>query len=191
MTVVHPRARRSWRNVGAALVAGFVVLAAGCGSGGGHPTTAPDPRPGALGLLPASPDLTDRLDLDATRVVAGAGIGASLVVTNRGSTPVNINGGCVKYAVVLANPGHPPDPAFTLECSTRPVMIDPGVNRLPVSIITTYQYCPVRQRTPSTVLSCTSGVLPALPAGQYRAVLAGHGVRLPAPAPVPVTLAAP
>jgi hypothetical protein len=78
-------------------------------------------------------------------------------------------------------------------CTSGPFTIKPGVNRLAVTVTTTYQSCAqspgqASRHTPP----CRPGrqKMPPLPAGHYHAVLVGEGLPLPAPAPVPVTLTA-
>ncbi len=143
------------------------------------------------GLSPAVPGLTDRLILSRTRVTAGSPIAGVLVVTYRGDTPVNLNRGCrPQYAVALTRPGLPPRVGFPAACGVTPLIIKPGQNRLPVTVLTTYSAC--SPEATGTVPACGRGrqVMPPLPPGRYRAVLVSTGLPFPAPAPVPVMLAA-
>jgi hypothetical protein len=153
-------------------------------------TTVPNQT---LGLLPASPQLTTRIVLSRTHVVEGSPIKGFVVVINRGkllklwdhSGPLECTPG---YAVTLTNRRFPPDAAFFADCGTRPLVIPSGVTRLPVTVITTYQGCSPSNAS-KTIPKCLSGRrMPPLPAGQYRAVLVGLGLRLPAPKAVSVTL---
>lgn len=152
------------------------------------------PAPPTLGLLPASPQLTDRLVLDHTSVTAGRALTGTLVVTNHGPA-VNLTHGCrPAYAVVLTSHRFPPDAAFSSDCSARPFVIKPGVNRLAVTVLTSYPGCTMDSKQATRSLpACLSGHrLPPLPAGRYHAVLVGSGnLRLPPPAPVAVTLTGP
>ena len=156
----------------------------------GTVTTIPNQ---SLGPLPASPQLSTRIVLSRTHVVAGAPIKGFVVVTNRGkplklwdrSGPLECRPG---YAVVLTNKRFPPQAQFFFSCELRPLVIPSGVTRLPVTVITTYDGCGIYTATKSQP-GCFPGFqMPPLPAGQYRAVLVGQGLRLPAPKAVSVTL---
>ncbi len=75
---------------------------------------------------------------------------------------------------------------------TRPLVIAPGENRLPVAVSTMYDTCsqgeaPVTASSPACL---PGGRLPPLPAGPYRAVLIGTGLALPDPPPVTVVITA-
>jgi len=147
----------------------------------------------SLGLLPASPQLSTRIVLSRTRVVAGSPIKGFVVVTNRGK-PLKLwdQSGPVKcrpdYAVVLTNDRIPPDVMFLFDCGGRPLLIPSGVTRLPATVITTYDGCGMYAATKSQP-KCLPGLrVPPLPAGSYRATLVGQGLRLPAPKAVSVTL---
>jgi hypothetical protein len=162
----------------------------------GAPTVSPA-QTTATGLVPAPRGLTDRLVLQQTRVTAGIPIKGWLVVTYRGRAPINLNRGCrPQYAVVVTNHRFPPDVrvAFPADCSTAPFVIEPGENRLAVTVITTYGMCAqVASQVTSNMPACLHGrqIMPPLPPGRYKAVLVGDGsLPLPAPAPIPVSLAA-
>lgn len=161
-------------------------------SGPGAP--APSPPPAAVtGLVPAPPGLTDRLVLPQIHVTAGTAIKGVLIVNYRGRAPINLNRQCrPQYAVVLTNHRLPPLVGFPADCSAAPFVINPGVNRLAVTVATTYLACSqdARQAT-STSPACLHGpqLMPPLPRGRYEAVLVGAGLPLPAPAPVLVSLA--
>jgi hypothetical protein len=164
---------------------------AGTRASGGGTTPAPAPT---MGLLPASAQLSDRLVLSHTSVTAGTAIKGTLVVTNHG-TAVNLTRGCrPAYAVVLTSHRFPPDAAFASDCSVRPFIIKPGVNRLAVTVLSSYQGCTEdRQQATRNLPACLRGHrMPPLPEGAYHAVLVGSGnLRLPPPAPVAVTLTGP
>jgi hypothetical protein len=170
---------------------------AGPSSASATPTVSPPPT---IGLVRASSELTDRLELTLAQVTAGTPIKGTLVVINHGQTAINLNSRCQpKYAVVLTNHKFPPIAAFAADCATLPRLIKPGVNRLPVSVITTYQSCSAASqqaaganRLPPCIHDSHGGYLPPpMPAGHYEAVLVGHGqLPLPAPTSIPVTLIA-
>jgi hypothetical protein len=148
----------------------------------------------ATGLVPAPPGLTDRLVLRQTHVTAGTVIQGELIVTYQGRRPINLNRGCrPQYAVVVTNHRVPPRVGFAAACGMAPFVIEPGENRLAVTVATTYLSCTYDARqTTSSLPACLHGqqVMPSLPAGHYEAVLVGDGLPLPVPAPVPVSLAA-
>ena len=153
-------------------------------------TTVPNE---SLGLLPASLQLSTRIVLSLTHVVAGSPIKGFVVVTNRGK-PLNLSGRSGPfecrpgYAVVLTNDRIQPDIAWPLNCSARGLLIPSGVTRLPVTVITTYDGCDMHAATKSQPKCLPGFRVPPLPASTYRAVLVGAGLRLPAPKAVSVTL---
>lgn len=175
-------------------------LLAACGSpqpsspsSPGVPTRSPPPA-AVPGLVPAPRGLTDRLVLRQTHVTAGTVIKGVLVVTYRGRAPINLNRRCgPQYAVALTNHRLPPHVAFPSPCSSAPFVIEPGENRLAVTVATTYLACTHDARQATSILpACLHGrqLMPSLPPGRYEAVLVGNELPLPAPAPVPVSLAA-
>jgi len=156
-------------------------------------TTAAGASGSKNGLLGASPILHDRIELDSTQVVAGHPMRGTLVVTNSGSSPINLTRRCYPgFLIELTNKHIPPQVSFNFDCVNRPFLIPPGTSRFDMTILTT-QGCTASGGTSATPIpTCPpGGGLPALPPGQYRAVLVGDGVALPAPRPVPVTLLAP
>lgn len=157
------------------------------------------PRPGASGkngLLPAWPQLHDRLVLDRTTVVAGAPIKGHLVVTNDGTRPIEVARGCSpsdEYGVVLANASYRQQRFVATDACglAKTLLIRPGTTRLPVTVLTTYSVCSQsgsQQSDSQRVPACLPRGMPSLPPGRYRTVLEGTQIALPAPAPVVVTL---
>jgi hypothetical protein len=148
-----------------------------------------------MGLTQAPRQFSDRLVLSHTSVTAGVRISGALIVTNHGTTPVNLTHGCrPDFAVVLTGRGFPPRVSFASDCSTLPFIIKPGVNRLPVTVMTTYQGCTqdLKQATHSVPACLRGRGMPPLPEGRYQAVLVGGGnLPLPAPTPVRVLLTGP
>ena len=190
----------------AAASAAAAGLLAACGSphaqtpspgspSSGTPTVSPAPRT-PIGLVPAPRGLTDRLVLQQTGVTVGTPIKGTLVVTYRGHAPINLNRGCrPRYAVMVTNRRFPPKAAFPSDCGTTPFIIKPGVNRLAITVVTTYGSCSeVASQATSRSPACLHGRqrMPPLPPGRYQAVLVGDGsLPLPAPVPVPVSLQRP
>ena len=194
----------------AALAGGTAAagLLAGCTTAAQHSTTSPAPAPQAsssqptqsseMGLLPASPSLSDRLVLRTSRVTAGARVPATIVITNRGQAPVKLadsNGCRPSYAAAIVRGGEP-NVSFGASCSRHPLVLAPGVTRLQTTLSTRYLGCtPTKAQATPSVPQCLGGkqhpVIPPLPAGRYRVVLVGENLALPAPAAVTVQLTAP
>ena len=185
-----------WTHVVGALLGGVAVSACGTSHASSPPSTTPAAPTttvpaDAHGLVPADPRLSDRIVLSTHRVAAGVTISGYLVVTSRASAPINLTKKCEpSFQVVVANQSIRQEPAFDAMCSDRPLMIQPGANRFPVTVTTTYFECGQPGTTPqSTVPVCGPDGPPPLPAGRYRAIVVGSGdLALPEPAPVGVTL---
>lgn len=159
----------------AALTA-FTLTVAACGSSESHATSPPAPpvprmTSDQLGLVPPAPGLSDRLVFAAHHVAVGRTLKGNLVVTNHTARPINLNQGCGPYwAVGLVGSKVAQSPAFTSACSLRPLFMQPGVNRFPVTADTTY---------------VGAGSAGPLPPGTYYAFLFGSGnLSLPEPEPV-------
>ena len=148
--------------------------------------------PSKYGLLPASPALRDRIELDSTHGVAGERLRGTLVVTNRGSRPINLTHRCRPgFLIELTNRHVAPQVSFAMDCVNRPFLIEPGTTRFPMKIFTKEGCSAAGGPSAQSGPACpATGGEPALPPGRYRAVLVGDGVALPAPAPVTVTLVA-
>jgi len=186
-----PRPRRGWLPVGAAgavvaVVAVASLIASHHGEArapGGKPTVS---RAASAGSLPGSPQLTGRLVLDLNQVRAGNSVKGALIVTNRGGKAITR---CrPEFYVVLTPKGQAPEelPSRAV-CSREPLVLKPGLNRLPISVSTTYATCSPEPQanTPRCIASGT----PPLPPGRYEAVLMGSaGLHLAAAKPVDVVL---
>jgi len=147
--------------------------------------------PAALGLAPADRRLKDRIELAVTSAPAGAPLRGTLVVTDDAAIAVSLTHGCrPDFAVVLVNRHLIDRVAFAPSCLHTPLVIEPGVNRLAVEVLTSYSACGSPTPHPAADLPvCVRGGPPELPAGRYQAVLEGSGnLRLPEPRPVTVTL---
>lgn len=175
------------RSLSALVVVGALMVA-GCTSQTASSPTLPSTIPAReSGLSPADPHLSDRLVLTTVRVPAGVTINGTLVVTNHGPKPINLNHGCAPhYEVALTNRHYRPTVVVPTECADRPLLLEPGINRFPITVITTYLAC----GSPGTasVPACENQTAPNLPVGKYEAVLFGEGLALPAPTPVLVAL---
>jgi hypothetical protein len=168
-----------------------------------HPpprTTQAPPTQGPYGLIAADPRLTDHLQLGSTRVQAGRSIDGTLVVTSRAHAPINLTQECKpSFGVALENAAIHQGLAFTASCTSEPFIINPGSNRFPLTVITTYLGCiepggssfaePGDSSTTPFPRCTSAGATPPLPPGRYSAVLSGSGdLALPQPKPVVVTL---
>lgn len=144
------------------------------------------------GLVPASPALTDHIDLDVTRVLVGERVKGTLVILNKSRKAIDLldHHGCMpSFVVVLTNRTYDPSVAFQLNCVKVPLVIRPGTNRFPISVLTTYLGCVVGKENSASTPPCTLDGPPPIPAGRYDAVLEGDGdLALPAPQPVTVSV---
>ena len=126
--------------------------------------------------------------LTSSRTTAGHFIDGALLVVNHGTVSINLTKTCKPgFVVALTNSKYVPQVAFSAVCSTRPLIIIPGTNRLPVRVITTYLECQ-QGGSVSAEPACVANEAPPLPTGTYDAVLVGDGLALPEPQPVPVIL---
>ena len=147
--------------------------------------------PSSDGLVAADPRLTDRVELSRNRVVSGQPISGTLVVTSKAPTPINLTKTCrPDFQVVIGNGSITPNPGFAAVCGLQPFYIQPGTNRFPITVITTYLGC--EQPGGSSAIptpTCVKNGPPPLPPGVYHTILFGSGATpLPEPAPVVVTL---
>lgn len=184
---VIPRRAPVVVSVSALVVA--VGMLAGCGTSRPlvSPTTTSVVPVSNRGLVAADPRLADRIVLARVSAPAGRTIAGTLIVTSRASAAINRNRPCrPDYVVALSNGHYQPDVAWASVCRPEPLTIQPGVNRLPISVLTTYLSCGQPGSTP--VAACLNHTVANLPAGTYWAVLFGDGLPLPAPSPVMVTL---
>jgi hypothetical protein len=122
----------------------------------------------------AKAPITIRVELDRTRVVTGTPIKGTAVVTNEGSKSMLVQQCATDgwLAVGLASEKTQFSPAFALVGCPPSVVLEPGPNRFPVTVITTYQSClqPGGQSTvfvPNCLPSGSPDRLPPLPVGRY------------------------
>lgn len=137
--------------------------------------------------------ITDRLQLETTRAVAGTPIKGVFIVDNPNRS-VNLNHRCRPgFAVTLTNATFPPGAAFDLPCDSEPFVLAHGTNRYPFTVSTDYPRCIQPGGGPITATSpaCNGGnKIPPLPPGSYQAVFDNDGLTLPTPSRVAVTLTA-
>jgi hypothetical protein len=178
------RTRRRLGAAGIALVVAFGIaapaIAIGTRSSETHripPATVSTTRPPST-VVPTA-DLTTRVELSSSTVVAGSEIHGTLVVTNNTDQPVPLDtpGECAgKWAVELTSPTASQNTAWTLECTRdRTTSLAPGANRFSFTIPTTYSNCIDNTEPgpadPVRCLSNPAGGVPRLPRGDYEAVL--------------------
>jgi len=151
----------------------------------------------AKGQVTKAP-ITIRIKLDKTRVVAGVPIKGTAVLTNTGSKGILVQQCAIDgwLAVGLANKAIRFSPGFSLVGCQPSVVLGPGPNRFPVTVLTTYQSClqPGGQSTtfiPKCVsIVASSNPLPPLPAGRYstKVITLGLPQLAAVSGPVAVTL---
>jgi hypothetical protein len=155
------------------------------------------------GGSPASSALSDYLQLDQTRAIAGRTVKGNLVVDNPGK-PINltpgtrqVNGqtlsGCEpELAAYVSNSRVTQEIGFATPCSTMPFLIAHGATRLPITLLTDYGSCsPVGQVPTPNNPTCLKSGLPPLPPGRYYAKIEwSQKVVIPNPRPVAFTITA-
>jgi len=169
------------------------------------PSTADDPNEPAApptgagsssnGLIPAPDGLSTRIELAQTTIEAGSSEQGTLVVTNTTGAPIALidftSHHCTpKFSVELSNDAVPSMPFFTDDCRADPFIVQAGENRYAFTISARHRFC-TNDGASGLAPRCAPDGLPALPAGEYRAVLYGSELPLPPPEPVPVTVVAP
>ncbi len=182
-----------WRWALAVLVGSAALVLVACGQAAPPAVSSPPATPPlhSLGLVPAKAFVADRVVLTRHTVRAGTPIAGFLLVTNASTQPVNLTQGCEPdLVVVIGNRLIRPSPAFPTDCRSRPFVLDPGVNRFPLSVVTTRLSClEPGGRSVAPMPKCDANGPPPLPAGTYHTLLFGSGdLALPEPAPVDVTL---
>jgi hypothetical protein len=131
---------------------------------------------------PARP-IEVKVDLSHHRVVAGHSIKGTVVLTNTTKKPITVNT-CAANGwlnVGLKGPAYTDLPINALIACAPTVRLAPGINRFPVSVITTYSGCVEPQPSgPSTATKstpiCTVDGPPPLPAGSYSTEVAIVGL---------------
>jgi hypothetical protein len=141
-------------------------------------------------------ELTARIELPSTELVAGVPVHGTLVFVNGSnqaitlaSIPIKSESGCIPgWIVVLTSGSVPPSANFSTTCKKGEWVVPVGESRYPFTMLTTYQYCSSPPPSPANPDCLPGRVIPPLPLGGYRAVLTTQGVGFPIPAPVPVRL---
>jgi hypothetical protein len=144
-------------------------------------------------LGPASaPALSIKITLDQTRVTAGQTIKGTALITNSTAVPITVEA-CAADGwldVGLTNGTITYDPTSSAVACASTVQLAPGVNRIPISVMTTFQSCVQPGGGPTSVNNppCTQGAIPALPPGDYTTEVATMGLPADTPTPVPVAV---
>jgi hypothetical protein len=183
--------RVRWGPVVVVLLGGLLVSAcASQGSNTTRSTVAGTTTPAnSDGLIRADPLIRVRVELRNHQVTAGQSITGTLVVTSTASGRIDLTKMCEpSFQVVLGNRTISQHPAFNAVCSSQPLWINPGTNRFPLAVTTSYFEC-VQPGGSSTapIAACGSDGPPPLPPGEYHTVLVGSG-NLPLPQPPSVSV---
>jgi hypothetical protein len=138
----------------------------------------------------APPPVSTRIELPGTAFVAGTDVHGSLVIDNETGKTMTLEpvGAChYKWAVSLTNAETPLSVVFTRECGSHRTVLQPGENRFPVTVPTTYTVCTGAGGVGGAgeVHCLPDGSIPPLPPGDYQVVLSTdpQGI-LPTPAAV-------
>jgi hypothetical protein len=146
------------------------------------PTPATRPKPFVVTIV-----------LPSTVMVAGEELTGHLVIDNNTGTTVKLlsggKTGCTpQWAVSLSNDKIPPIEAFPAICGAKPLVLRPGENRFPFTLLARYDHCGGTGVNGPLKPACvgTPPQPPRLPADHYQATFTGDLPGLPKPRPVPV-----
>jgi hypothetical protein len=197
---IRARRRLGFAGVTALVVIGIAApaIAIGTRSSETHripPATVSTTRPPST--VDPRVDMSTSIELPDREVVSGSEVHATLVITNNTDQPVPLDtpGKCAgKWAILLRSPTASQDKTWTMECGApNGTVLEPGANRFPFSIPTTYTTCSGDDSGATTgIVHCLPGPgggVPPLPPGDYEAVLATRDPGfLPSAPPVPVRI---
>ena len=114
------------------------------------------------------------------------------MVISQSSDVINLTMQCLpQFQVVINNATVTQRPVATKMCSNGPLIVKPGINRFPITVVTSYFECVQSGRSSvAPIPECTArGSPPPLPPGVYHTTLVGSGTTpLPEPASVKVTV---
>lgn len=139
------------------------------------------PRSFAL-VASARPQLSASLSLGSTTLRAGGTIAGTITVRNGTGKPIRLVGCGSIFQVLLASATYHPAAAWPT-CATN-IWIPVGASTYPVRVRAIYSEC----GQGSGLEPCTSGGLPPLPAGRYRATTFESPQVVPLPRPISVTV---
>jgi PASTA domain len=154
--------------------------------------------PSAVAATAASQLVKVRVILAQRRVVAGHSIRGTVVMTDPTATPITVATCAANGWLAVGLSGRVDSYPFAhtaIGCAPT-VRLEPGANRFPIRVITTYAGCTQPQPadgsppTPS-MPTCTVAGLPPLPAGRYATKIDVVGVRVSQAPRVVVHLEAP
>jgi hypothetical protein len=165
---------KSWRWV---LLVSVVVAFAGCGSSLANRSVSP------------TAPVTIHIHLDHAWATAGESIKGIAVLTNSTSKVITVQqcaaDGWIEVGVV--NKQIRFEPAMEMVACPPTVQLRPGVNRFPITVMTTYQECQQSDGQSNPNLpACTPKGQPPLPAGTYTTEVVTYG--LPRSTPKPQTI---
>jgi hypothetical protein len=134
---------------------------------------------GASSATTKSP-LSIRVDLTTTSIRAGHTVYGVALVTNSSSKSIRVQTWeCDQWLLVgLANKDVPYDPAVAISACSDAIILEPGVNRVPITVSTMYQECAGGPPTGKKIDIpwCPKTGMPALPKGTYHVVVITNGI---------------
>jgi hypothetical protein len=173
---IRARRRLGIASITALVVIGIAAPAIAIGTRSSDPDRVP---PATVSTVVPTADLTTRIELSSSTVVAGSKVHGTLVIDNNTDHSVSLDtpGECAgKWAVALTSPTASQNPGWTLECAMGlSASLAPGAHRFPFTIYATYSGC-TNDTSPGAVdtvhcLSGPAGRIPPLPPGDYEAAL--------------------
>jgi hypothetical protein len=143
-------------------------------------------------FAPAHSGLSDHLALPSHTIPTGSSETGFLIVNNRTKTTINLTKECQPEIEGLLRGSRYAQPnSSDLVCSSKSLLIKPGLNRLPVRFEATYLSCSQDSNGASGMVRCLNGNRePSLPLGNYEAHVDGGGARLPVPRAIALHLTA-
>jgi hypothetical protein len=172
-------------------VGALALMASGVvACGGSSRLPRPQSRPVTL------PAVQSRIVLDRTRVFAGTPIHGEALLTNTTRKTITVQacsaGGWFRVGLINARVSfEPADPLIACRPSVR---LRPGVNRVPITVSTSYLICTQKTNQPAPDLpACIPTGMPPLPAGEYstKTIATGLPAGSQAPRTIHVTLVRP
>ena len=144
-------------------------------------------------FTPAHAGISDHLALTRHTLPTGSSVTGFLVVNNPTKVTINLTKKCQpEIEGLLRGARYTQQSSSDLVCSTKALLIRPGLNRLPVRFVATYQSCRQDPNSASGTVRCVDGnKMPPLPPGTSEAHVDGGGAPLPVPRSITIRLTAP
>jgi hypothetical protein len=141
-------------------------------------------------FTPARSGLSDHVDLARHTIATGSTETGYLVVDNRTRTTINVTRECRPQIEGLLRGARYRQSSWSdLVCDPGPLLIRPGINRLPVAFEATYLECSQDPNKAVGTVACLDGnKAPPLPSGTYVAHVDGDGAALPVPRAITIHL---